>query len=89
MENLIIITTKKELKEILLEILNENGNLPSSQEFKAEEKMIRRKAAKFLDVSYQAMYNWTKSGVLKDHGNGRKKFYLQTELIECMKLNNC
>lgn len=84
MENLLIITTKKELKEILLEILGESktGEVP---ELKIEEKLDRRQSAKFLGVSYQTMYNWTKAGVVKEHGKGRKKFYLRPELVEAMK----
>ena len=86
MENLIIITTKKELKEILLEIFKETTTV-DPEDLKMEEKMDWRNAAKFLGVSYQTMYNWTKSGVLKEIGHGRKKFYLRHNLIEAMKNN--
>ena len=84
MDQLILVTTRKELKETLLEIFRESAPA-APQDLKPEEKMDRRKAAKFLGVSYQTMYNWTKSGVLKENGHGRKKYYLRPELIEAMK----
>lgn len=84
MEQIIFVTNRTELKETFLEILRESKT-PATPEFKTEEKMDRRKAARFLGVSYQTMYNWTKDGVLKEHGYGRKKFYMRSELIEALK----
>lgn len=86
MDQLILVTTRKELKETILEILRESVASVTTN-IKSEEKMDRRKAAKFLGVSYQTMYNWTKNGVVKEHGRGRKKFYLRPELVEAMKNN--
>jgi hypothetical protein len=86
MEQLILVTNRAELKETLLEILRESKT-DEVPELKIEEKLDRRQSAKFLGVSYQTMYNWTKAGVVKEHGKGRKKFYLRPELIEAMKNN--
>lgn len=86
MEQIILVTNRTELKETFLEILRESKAAVVA-EFKTEEKMDRRHAAKFLGVSYQTMYNWTKASVVKEHGQGRKKFYLREELIEAMKNN--
>ena len=83
-EKSLSVKIKKELKETLLEIFRDSAPV-APQDLKPEEKMDRRKAAKFLGVSYQTMYNWTKSGVLKENGHGRKKYYLRPELIEAMK----
>jgi len=86
MEQLIFVTNRDELKVTLLEILQELRE-PVSQDYKNDDKMNRRNAAKFLGVSYQTMYNWTRDRVVKEHGHGRKKFYLRLELIEAMKSN--
>jgi hypothetical protein len=51
-------------------------------------RMDRRTAAKFLGVCYQTMCTWTKDGKIREHGTGRKKFYLRNELIEAIKNNS-
>ena len=85
MEQIIFVTNKNDLRETLLDILNESKTMMPCQEvLRLEENMDRRMAAKFLGVSYQTMYNWTKSGVVIEHGHGRKKFYLRSELINSM-----
>lgn len=85
MADIVFITNKEDLKKAFLEFLNETK--AASQELKDDEKLDRRKAAKFLGVSYQTMHNWTRSGIITEHGQGRKKFYLRPELIEAMKNN--
>lgn len=83
-----ILSTPAEIAEglhLLLEKYPPKQNTESSFE---ADKMIRRQAAKFLGVSYQTMCNWTKSGIVKEHGQGRKKFYMRSELIEAMKNNS-
>jgi len=86
MADIVFITNKEDLKSAFLEFLNETKAV-TTPELKENEKLDRRKAAKFLGVSYQTMYNWTRSGLVKEWGQGRKKFYLRSELIEAMKNN--
>lgn len=86
MADIVFITNKEDLKSAFLEFLNE-AKATTNPELKDDEKLDRRKAAKFLGVSYQTMHNWTRSGLVKEHGQGRKKFYLRPELIEAMKNN--
>jgi hypothetical protein len=49
------------------------------------ERLTRRQAAKFLDVSYQSIDNYVKRGLVKPRGIGKKQFYLKSELIEVLK----
>lgn len=85
MTQLVFIIPKDELEQTIRNVLNErNHEMPVID---LTEKLDRRKAAKFLGVSYQTMYNWTRSGLVREHGQGRKRFYLRSELIEAMQNN--
>jgi len=86
MADIVFITNKEDLKNAFIEFLNET-KAATNKDLNLDEKLDRRKAAKFLCVSYQTMHNWTKDGLIKEHGQGRKKFYLRPELIEAMKNN--
>ncbi|NEW80992.1 MAG: helix-turn-helix domain-containing protein [Mariniphaga sp.] len=84
MTQLVFVTSKDDLKETIREVLREERSEPSKVIDLSESKN-RRQAAKFLGVSYQTMFNWTRDGIIKEHGQGRKKFYLQSELIAAMQ----
>jgi hypothetical protein len=86
MEKVMILSTAPEIAEGLM-LFMEKYKKPDSESSFETEKINRRDAAKFLSVSYQTMYNWTKSGIIKEHGRGRKKFYLRQELIDALKSN--
>lgn len=79
-----ILSTPAEIAEGLRLFMAQHQNPEPSFE---TEKMNRRQAAKFLDISYQTMNAWTKKGIIKEYGHGRKKFYLRSELIESMQNN--
>lgn len=83
---LIFVTDEQLLRKVIREEIAGAKKEPI-QATDLSEKMDRRKAAKFLSVSYQTMYNWTKEGLIKEHGQGRKKFYLRHELIASMQNN--
>lgn len=85
----IIVLRAKELREIVKEAIKEASNKEPDPEPEKSERLTRREAADFLSVSYQHMYNLTKEGTVKEHGRGRKKFYLKSELKEVFfNLNN-
>lgn len=91
-EKVIIISDKQTLRELFEQVLRNDLDKKNDSDFESDlknnpsaTKFDRRRAAKFLGVSYQTMHNWTKSGIIKEHGHGRKKFYLRSELIEAMK----
>ncbi|MCL6103941.1 MAG: helix-turn-helix domain-containing protein [Bacteroidetes bacterium] len=79
---------KQELKEAFKEFAKEAEAEAKTNPVEQSERMNRYEAAKFLDVSYPTMHLWTKKGTLKEHGQGRKKFYLRKELIELMQQNS-
>lgn len=81
-EKVILITTKKELKETLTEMFPQPTKEPSME---TKERLSRREAANFLGISYQTMHNWLKSGLIKEYGISKKKFFLRGELIEVLK----
>ncbi|MEI6138283.1 MAG: helix-turn-helix domain-containing protein [Mariniphaga sp.] len=83
---LIFVTDEQLLRKVIREEIAGSKKEPI-QANDLSDKMDRRKAAKFLSVSYQTMYNWTKEGIIKEHGQGRKKYYLRQELIESMQNN--
>lgn len=76
----IAIIKVKELRQIVREEF-QAANAAEKQPDPGE-RLTRRQAAKFLQVSYQSMYNYTKAGLLREHGTTGKKFFLKKELIE-------
>ncbi|MCL6102777.1 MAG: helix-turn-helix domain-containing protein [Bacteroidetes bacterium] len=78
---------KQELKEAFKEFSKEAEAEAKTNPVEESERLNRSDAGKFLGVSYPTMHLWTKKGTLKEHGQGRKKFYLRKELIEVMKQN--
>jgi hypothetical protein len=86
MEKIILISTREELLDTIREALRESTD-KKSVDFDISEKKNRREAAGFLGISYQTACNWTRSGLIKEHGQGRKKFYLRSELIKAMENN--
>ena len=85
-QKVMILLTPEEFAEGMQLFLDKHKTHNPEPSFETERKN-RREAAKFLDVSYQTASNWTKSGIIKEHGQGRKKFYLRSELILAMKNN--
>lgn len=89
METAIIITgTPEDIAEGLRKFVKQLPAPEPEPETDLKGRMDRRQAAKFLAVSYQTMYNYTKAGIIREHGTGRKKFYLRNELIEVLKNNS-
>lgn len=87
-EKVFIATDRKTLFEVLSEVMTQKDESKKQPDFDISEKKNRREAAKFLGISYQSACNWTKSGILKEHGQGRKKFFLRSELIDVMNNNS-
>ena len=76
----ILIIRAKELRRIIREeILEATQKEPGTE---LSERMTRRQAAKFMQVSYQTMHNYSRNGIVKEHGTKGKKFYLRNELIQ-------
>ena len=75
---------KQELKEAFKEFTREQQGEAKTNSIEQSERMNRYEAAGFLGVSYPTMFQWTKKKILQEHGHGRKKFYLRSELIEVL-----
>ena len=84
-ESILVIRTK-ELRQIIREEVQAANRKEPEPEL--SDRMSRRQAAKFMQVSYQTMYNYTRDGIVKEHGTIGKKFYLRNELIEVIKNNS-
>lgn len=69
-------TVRQIVKEVLAE---ETAQAVTEADF--FERMNRKEAAKFLGVGYQTMGIWTRKGLVKQHGTGRKAYYLRRELM--------
>jgi hypothetical protein len=82
----ILVIRAKELRQIIREEMQAANRKEPEPEL--SDRMSRRQAAKFMQVSYQTMYNYTKAGIIKEHGTTGKKFYLKKELIEVIKNNS-
>ncbi|HDR50863.1 MAG TPA: DNA-binding protein, partial [Mariniphaga anaerophila] len=84
-EKVMIYTTADEIAAGMEKWMEKHLSRPQEPNMNPGERLTRRQAAKFLDISYQTMYNWTREGIVKEHGAGKKKFYLKGELLEVIK----
>ncbi|MGM0408174.1 MAG: helix-turn-helix domain-containing protein [Bacteroidota bacterium] len=76
---------------ILRRIIREEVRAATRNEAKENEfaeRMTRKEAARFLGLQYNTMYHWIKKGIIKEHGRGRKKYFIKQELIQAMESNN-
>jgi len=83
-EMIIFITDKAELKNTLRELLSEKDFVRKEPEFE-KERINRAKAEKLANVSPPTFKKMINKGIVKEHGFGRKKFFLKSELIEALK----
>lgn len=79
---IIISGTPEDIAEGLRRFVKKLPDPEPKKENDISERMTRRQAAKFLQVSYQSIYNYKKAGLLREHGTTGKKFFLKNELIE-------
>ncbi|MGD9930048.1 MAG: helix-turn-helix domain-containing protein [Mangrovibacterium sp.] len=85
MENqVIIITSKQQLKETIEDLLNKNEINPISPDFD-QDRLSWSQAAKFTNMSLPTLRRRVKEGIFKIHGTGRKIFFLKSELIDALK----
>ena len=80
-EKVILITTKRELRETLEEMFPAKKSQPSFE----NEKMTVGEAAHFIDVSYATLCKWITAIKIPIHGKGRTRFVIKSELIEAYK----
>ena len=76
---------------VLRRIIREEVRAATQKEAKENEfaeRMTRKEAARFLGLQYNTVYHWIKKGIIKEHGRGRKKYFLKQELIQAMENND-
>lgn len=76
---------------VLRRIIREEVRAATHKEAKENEfaeRMTRKEAARFLGLQYNTVYHWVKKGIIKEHGRGRKKYFLKQELIQAMENND-
>ena len=95
MENLLIITTKKELKEILLKILIET-DVPFYQDFKRlgkafpeieKDKISKLQAAKIAGITIPTLNKLVAKGKFRQYSLGRRRYFLRSEVITALRNN--
>ena len=83
-EKIILITTKKELKSTLQELLSDKQFIKPESNF-SDDKLSLTKAAKLAGMSIPTFTGRVKKGIFVKHGSGRKIFFLKSEIIEALK----
>lgn len=84
MENkIILISTKEELKEVLISVISQISNSPV--ETTDRKKLNRAQAARFCGVSYHTFGAWVRADKIKERGLGRKNFFYIEDLIEALQ----
>ena len=83
MDKIIIIMDKEELISTLKEIISEKELTASRPEFE-KERINRTDASKLANVSPPTFAKMINAGVFREHGFGRKKFFLKSEIISAL-----
>ena len=85
-KQIICIISKDGLKEVILEIIQECDKIITPTSF--EKDRLNRKQAEILaDMCSPTFRKMVLSGVFPEHGSGRKKFYLKSEILSGLKKN--
>ena len=82
-DNEIIVIKTKELRQIIREEVKA-ANGQNEPDFKSD-RLTRIAAEKLAGVSSPTFLKMIKAGIFPEHGIGRKKFFLQSEVIAGLK----
>mgnify|MGYP003646308251 CR=1 FL=1 len=77
LEALIGSTVKKNVAELQKEL--------QSKKF-TEELLTRKEACKYLKINSSTLHSWTGKGKILCHSIGARRYYKQSELLECLTL---
>ncbi|MEO2126851.1 MAG: helix-turn-helix domain-containing protein [Christiangramia sp.] len=56
----------------------------SKKESSTEELLTRQEVARFLKIDLTTLHHWTKSGILKKYGIGKRVYYKKSEIYEAI-----
>ncbi|UAY52140.1 helix-turn-helix domain-containing protein [Ferruginibacter albus] len=77
---------REEFKNILKEVIDENGFVLENDSSQQEGKIYTRKeAAEYLKISLPTLNQRTKEGLIKASRIGNRVLYLQSELNKALK----
>lgn len=80
--NVVLITTIEDLSMVISKAISlipkEAVKVPD------RKKLTRAQAAKFCGIGYHTFGKWTREGLFKENGFGRKKFFYEDELIQAL-----
>lgn len=67
-----------------------NGIQNQQKEFQnkneQEELLTREETCKFLKIDSSTLWAWTNKGKVRAHGIGARRYYLRSELMECLTI---
>lgn len=72
------------LQAAITDVIEEKEDVAKVPLFE-EDRMSKREAAKFLDVSIMTLDRLARDGKLKKYSLGHRKFFLKSEIIESLK----
>ncbi len=85
MQEGIIVTTQKELQNLISETLdNKIKELKLELQSKPTDLLPRKEVAKILNVSEGTLYNWAKKGYLTPVSIGRRVYYNRSDINEAL-----
>lgn len=84
MEKVMILATPSEIAEGLEKFLEKYAKKQPEPDFESE-RLNRTKAAQLAGVSIPTFAKMITNKVFPEHGFGRKKFYLKSEVIDGLK----
>lgn len=81
---MLIITTKGQLKEVMSDIMKDYIASSPSLDI-GHEKLTRKQVCELAGITLPTLARRVKDGSFIEHGSGRKRFYLKSQIIEALK----
>ena len=88
MEKMLLIQmTPEELKDIIVEVINDHLNdlKEETQPKEPEELLTRVEVAKLLKISLPTLHEWTKEGMLQSYGIRNRVLYKRSEIMSSLR----
>jgi len=85
-KEIIYITSKADLKQAFLEMIQERDKIVLSTSFE-KEKLDRKQAEKLAGMCSPTFRKMVLSGIFPEHGLKRKKFYIKSEILRGLMKN--
>ncbi|MFJ1474636.1 helix-turn-helix domain-containing protein [Capnocytophaga cynodegmi] len=87
MSNFFTLIPREEIKNIVLEVLQENRGegIQQSQETFSDEYLTRKQVAEKLKISLPTLNKYTKAGILKGYRIGGRVLYKRSEVEQSLR----